>query len=341
MKTAVIFSFSARGRETALYLATVLDEKYECQLFAPEKYEEGRVKALPDRIGIFTGKVFAHTDVLIYVGACGIAVRAIAPYIKSKVVDPAIICVDERATFCISLLSGHIGGGNQLTRELAEKIHAIPVITTATDINHRFSVDEWASRKGFWIEDMTVAKEVSSAILEKNVPICSDKAITGELPKGLLIDETGNIGISVSIYQKRPFDKTLAIVPSVLTLGIGCRRGTPLEKIEEAVRKVFQEQRLNWHAIEKVASIDLKAEEQGLQVFCEKYAIPAIFYTAEQLSKVQGKFTRSDFVQKVTGVDNVCERSAVASGGRLIVKKTACDGVTVAVAERDWVLDFG
>lgn len=341
MKQAVIISFSRRGGETAGEIAASLEGEYTCRLYAPEKYAGGNIKTLPDRVGTFTGTVFYDVDVLIYVGACGIAVRAIAPYIKSKTVDPAVICVDELATFCIALLSGHIGGGNRLTHYIANKIGATAVVTTATDVNRKFAVDEWAVGQGFVIGSMEAAKDVSAAILERDVFICADVPITGMLPAGLCPRDTGDVGISVSVYCKKPFENTLHILPRVLTVGIGCKRGTSKEVIESAVLSVFEENSLDFRAVAGVASIDLKSEEQGLLQFCDSCQIPIVFYTVPQLLAVPGTFTSSGFVESITGVDNVCERSAAASGGKIIVKKTVRDGVTVAVAERDWVVNLG
>lgn len=340
MSRAVLFAFSNRGMETSLRIMALLKAKYDCSLYVPQKYIRENAEALPMSIGRFTGEVFDDVQVLIYVGACGIAVRSIAPYLKSKTTDPAVICVDEKGEFCISLLSGHIGGGNRLTRELAEKLCAVPVITTATDLHHRFSVDDWAKRKGFCIADMKMAKEISAAILERDLPICADCKILGELPGGLFEGECGDLGISVSIYQKHPFSKTLSIIPRVLTLGIGCRKGTSKEKIEDAVQRVLEEHKLDFRAVSMAASIDLKAKEEGLLAFCQEHGLAVRFYSAEELSQVKGKFSSSDFVRSITGVDNVCERSALASGGNLLIRKTVCDGVTIAVVQRDWSVDF-
>ena len=141
--------------------------------------------------------------------------------------------------------------------------------------------------------------------------------------------------------MKKPFQETLSLIPRALTLGLGCRRGTSQEAIEQAVQLVFAAHALDLRAVRCAASIRLKADETGLLAFCAAHGYPAKFYAPETLAALAGEFTPSAFVQKTTGVDNVCERSAVADGGRLIVKKTACNGVTVAVAETPWEVQFG
>ena len=344
MKRAYVFAFSQTGIQTAERIVKAMESEYECLIYTPEKFvqkENTEILALPGSIGAFTGTVFQKADALVYVGACGIAVRAIAPYIKSKTTDPAVLCVDERATFCIALLSGHIGGGNRLTNELACAIGAIAVVTTATDINKKFSVDTWATENGYVISSLGAAKDISAAILEREIPIWADKQMKGKLPAGLCYGDAGELGIAVSIYDKEPFGRTLRLIPKVLTLGIGCRRGISAEAIETAVSCVFAEKKLDLRAVERVTSIDLKVDEAGLLEFCEKKNLPVTFYTAEQLSSVPGEFSPSGFVKSVTGVDNVCERSAAAEGGRILVKKTALNGVTVAVSQKEWEVNFG
>ena len=136
----------------------------------------------------------------------------------------------------------------------------------------------------------------------------------------------------LSYSNEEPFGTTLRLIPKCLHVGVGCRRGTGEEAIAGAIERVFAENGLDTRAIKSVASIDLKQDEPGLIGFCEKAGIPLRFYSAEQLNAVAGEFTPSRFVRETTGVDNVCERAAMIGAERLIVKKTAAGGVTVAVA---------
>ncbi len=339
---AAIFFFSRKGGETALGVERRLTgEGYSCTLYAPEKYAVNGTSAISGSLRAFTGAVIkGGSEALVFIGACGIAVRSIAPYIKSKTVDPAVICVDECGKFAISLLSGHIGGGNRLANLIAEGIGAIPVVTTATDVNGRFSVDAWAAENGFVIGCMEAAKRVSAAILEEDVPICADVPITGTLPEGLRRGD-GEIGICVSVRKRRPFKDTLLIIPKVLTVGLGCRRGASCEKIEEAVTEAFELGGLDFRAVRAVASVTLKSDEEGLLEFCGKHNLPVSFHTPEELESIVGSFSFSEFVKKTVGTDNVCERSAVFGGNELIVPKIVHDGVTVAVAQGFWEVRFG
>ena len=241
----------------------------------------------------------------------------------------------------IPLLSGHIGGANALAVELAEKLGATAVVTTATDIRGKFAVDAWAARHGCAISDMGLAKAVSAAILEEDIPLCSQFPLPSPLPEGTFAGESGPLGIFIGWRTKSPFARTLRLIPRVLRVGVGCRRGTAAETVENAVRAVFAENGLDAAAICGVCSIDLKRDEAGLLAACEKNNWPVHFYTAQQLRGVAGDFTPSDFVRSVTGVDNVCERAALLDAEKLIVQKTARDGVTVAVAAEHWEVRFG
>ena len=334
---AAIFAFSRRGCQTARKIMMACPEM-TWQSFTMERFEEADFAPITPKC---YGECFATSELLVFVGSCGIAVRKIAPFVHDKRTDPAVVCVDELGTFVIPLLSGHIGGANALARHIAENLHATPVITTATDINRKFSVDTWATENGCVLSSMKLAKAVSAAILEGDIPLKSDFSIVGNLPNGVISDETGNLGIYLTATNAEPFENTLRLIPKVLHLGIGCRRGIEKEAIERAVEQVFRENGLDFRAVSCAASIDLKQDEEGLLSFCEEQSLPIRFYSAAELEAVPGEFTPSPFVQKVTGVDNVCERAALIGAEDLIVRKTACHGVTVAVAKRKWEVHFG
>lgn len=332
---AAVFAYSRRGCETARRVLALCGE---ARAFTPEKYRLPGFEVLKKPV---YGSCFSWAEAMIFVGSCGIAVREIAPFVKDKRTDPAVICIDEMGTFVIPLLSGHIGGANALARRLAAGLSATAVITTATDIHGKFSVDAWAAERGYRIGSMQAAKAVSAEILERDIPLCSDFPIAERLPAGVFSGNAGPIGICVTYRRQTPFENTLCIFPPVLHLGIGCRKNTSREAIRDAVNAVFQANRLDLRAVKRAASIDLKANEPGLLEYCREAGIPIVFYTAEQLQSVEGTFTPSAFVQKTTGVDNVCERAAMIGAENLIVRKTAMGGVTVAVAAENLEVRFG
>ena len=340
MKLA-IFAYSRRGCGTALRVREGLCRPGDqCRCFAPAKYAGEGFEAVQSPCAQFTGPLFAWADALVFVGAAGIAVRSVAPYVRDKRTDPAVLSVDELGKFVIPLLSGHIGGANALAEELARALNAVPVVTTATDVNGKFSVDAWAARQGLYISDMGAAKAVSAAILEGPVPLCCDFPIEGELPQGTAAGDSGQVGICISREKKEPFARPLLLAPPVLHLGLGCRRGTPVEAVQAAVDGVLEARNIHPRAVKCAASIDLKRDEAGVLEFCARRGWPVSFYSAGELAALEGAFTPSERVLRVTGVDNVCERAAMMGARRLVVPKTACGGVTVALAEEDWTAKF-
>lgn len=284
------------------------------------------------RLAEWTGTQFAQADALIFVGAVGIAVRAIAPHCKSKATDPAVVVLDECGRFAVPLLSGHLGGANALARALAEACGAIPVITTATDANGVFAVDEWAKAQGCAVLEPERIKLVSGALLAGHtVRLASDWPVQGTPPAG--VDPARTPAEADFALTLSPAGDALHLVPRIGVLGIGCRRGTCAEQLEAAFTDFCARHSLAPACITAAASIDLKADEAGLLAFCRAHGWPITFYSAEQLRALSGPFTPSPFVQSVTGVDNVCERAAVlASGGCIRIPKQAGGGVTFALA---------
>lgn len=338
MKVAV-FAYSRQGCKTARRVMEYFHDA-EVKAYTMARFEETGFAPIERPSKPFYGPIFEWADAMIFVGSTGIAVREIAPFVKDKRTDPAVISMDELGTFVIPLLSGHIGGANELALKLAEVLESTPVITTATDINKKFSVDAWAARHGLAITNMYEAKSVSAAILEHPVPLTSRFPIKTSLPSGVVEGDSGEIGICISHLRDKPFAHTLLLVPPVLHMGIGCRRGTPVENFREAVDQVLKEHNIHPKAIKQVTSIDIKSNEEGLLAFCEERGLPSVFYTAEQLQAVPGNFTPSQCVLKYTGVDNVCERSSMIGAEKLLVKKTIHNGVTVAIAMTKWEVHF-
>jgi len=339
MKLAV-FAYSRRGCSLARRVLDALPDA-EGRAFTLARFEEEGFGCIGQPSAPFYGELFRTMDALVFVGAAGIAVRSIAPHVRSKKTDPAVICMDELGTWVIPLLSGHIGGANALAGNLAAQLGAESVVTTATDVNRRFSVDTWATEHGFLLSSMSAAKAVSAAVLEGDVPLMTELPVKGELPPGLVYGNEGALGIYVGWEKKEPFGTTLRLTPRVVHLGIGCRRGTEKETVRKAVETALAERGIDPAAVCCAASIDLKKDERGLLDFCADLGLPVSFYTAEELKAVPGEFTPSPFVEKVTGVDNVCERSALIGAERLILKKTAADGVTVAAAAEKTEVRFG
>ena len=274
-----------------------------------------RGQALAEALGIaadrgipvaeWTRTWFGQAEALLYIGACGIAVRAIAPYVQDKTRDPAVLVMDEAGQSVIPILSGHIGGANALAIELARKTGGQAVLTTASDVRGVPAIDTWACEQGMAIENPEGIRPFASAVL------------AGQ-------------GVGVAITERRiepPFPVTLFLRPRTLILGAGCKKGADPERFEETARAFLSGQGpkgQEGHA--------LKAEEPAMIYFCEKYRLPLLSFDAAALSAVPGRFSHSEFTLRVTGTDNVCERAAVAAGGTLLAGKTVYPGMTFALA---------
>lgn len=290
----------------------------------------------------WTAAQFADADALVFVGAVGIAVRAIAPHCRSKAADPAVVVLDECGRFAVPLLSGHLGGANALARRLAKVCGAVPVITTATDANGVFAVDEWAKRQHCTVAEPGRIKAVSGALLAgRTVYFASHWPIQGTPPAG--VEPAADAAAADFALTLTPAENEIAlhIIPRVAVLGIGCKRGTPAARLAAAFAGFCAQTQLAPQSVIAAASIELKKDEPGLAVFCRQQGWPLTFYSAEALRAAPGQFAHSDFVQSVTGVDNVCERAAVlAAGGPVWAHKWAQDGVTFAVALRPFAPDW-
>lgn len=291
-------------------------------------------------------------DAIIFVGATGIAVRAIAPFICGKAVDPAVLVIDEAGRYVISLLSGHLGGANALARTAASLIEAEPIITTATDAESAFAVDTFAKENGFLLTDLRKAKEVSAKVLRgEKLRIYSDIPMErlvqrparheAELVPAQDIDRA-DIVISYRTHILKPAENSsqaigLRLIAKRVHVGLGARKGVTQAEVAAAVATCLEDAGIDPRAVVALASIDLKKQEAGILAYSYESGVPFVTYTAEELRTVEGAFAGSSFVQSVTGVANVCERAAAYAAGRsghaeVLVHKTIHGNVTTAVA---------
>ena len=258
-----------------------------------------------DKLTDLVKEIFGNFDGLIFICAAGIVVRIIAPHIVSKLSDPAVLVVDERGQNVISLLSGHIGQANQLTLEVARAIDANPVITTATDVEGKFSIDGVASRLGLLPEPKEAIKAINAAIL-----------------RGEEIFVTAG-------------DVRLNLIPQNLIAGVGCRRGTSSLKIFEAIQRACTMIHQPIERVNLLASADAKRNEPGLLSLAEVMDVEIKFFSPAELQKKidEYKLEESKFVTRMVGVGNVCEAAALCcvEEARFALPKTTFKGVTVAL----------
>lgn len=267
MKIAVL-AFSAQGAALAQRFAALSEQGHTVKFYIARRH--AGETAFEPFFSVFelTGRLFDMVEAIVFIGACAIAVRAVAPLVKSKLTDPAVVACDETGRFSVSLLAGHAGGANSLAEQIAALTGATPVITTASDSHNILGGTEQ---------------------------------------------------------------------PRNLVLGIGCRRGLSAENIERSATILLWDKKIPLLRICEIASIDLKQNEEGLLGFAKAHKLPLRFFTAAELAKAPGVFSSSERVLRAVGADNVCERAAALCGGkgRLIMRKTAKDGVTIAVFAKE------
>ena len=349
MKAALI-GFTENSEKLMQVLRAGLEEQGICceawlkrKGIRPEDAAEKGLFLLTESLAAWTERQFREKDALVFFGAAGICVRAVAPYVCSKTSDPAVIVIDEQGRHAVSLLSGHIGGANALTLLAAKILGAEPVITTATDLNGRFAVDAFAARRGMHLDSMALAKEIAARLVRgERAGMYSAFPVAGRIPEELDTEGIKDLGFAVDVRRSRPFARTLHLVPRAVALGIGCRRGTGAAQLKDFVMEELGRQEIFPESVCGIASIDLKKEEEGIRMLAADLHVPFTVYTAEELEGAVSEdgFSESGFVRQVTGVGNVCERSALLLAGarRLLIRKTARDGMTLAAALTDYTL---
>ncbi len=296
-----------------------------------------------------TEEIFSRYDGLLYIMACGIAVRAAAPHIVSKASDPAVLVMDECGQHCISLLSGHLGGANDWARETAAAVGADPVITTATDVHGRRAPDDLARILHMRVEPLPVLKTVNSAVAEgKPFAWLVDPEADGA---GDILRRMHALGIQAEYYGKENAAEAAAVIserdlpmsvphvylrPKNLYVGMGCKKGVSEELVRSAFQQAMEKGGFYPYQVKALASVDVKAGEKGLLDFAEHMGLPIHFYPAEELRKwaEENHVEISEFVEKTIGVGNVCESAALreARQGKTLLPKTKFAQVTAAVA---------
>ena len=378
----VVFSFTEAGTKLNKRICQLFTEHgYDVAGYTVSRYASEEIAPLPEERQEFIKERWGKC-IFIFIGAAGIAVRQIAPFVKDKFTDSPVLVLDEKGTYVIPILSGHLGGAAKLASFLSEWMGegTTAVQTTATDVQGRFAVDVYAKEQHLVFSDRRTAKRISAAVLEgqkigfwiedgirvkepvaDEVEICASEQELNRYHFGIAVRQKGiklaqkmqkvnkqkseENGESVTDFGKLKLNRMesgvnqteiLELAPQNVIAGIGCRRGTTLEELEQGLSEVLSENHLDPRQICLIASIDLKKDEQGLIRLAEKYQVPFVTYTKEELETISEVSSRSEFVRKTTGIDNVCERAAryAAKGGTLIQPKCQKSKMTVAFVKK-------
>jgi len=296
----------------------------------------------------FTKDIFERYDNLIFVMAVGITVRVIAPYIKDKTKDPAVVSIDEKGNYVVSILSGHIGGANRLTQKVAEGIEAIPIITTASEVLDTKSIDMIALDEGFKIENMEDAKIITSLVVNgKKVGVYSSVSITKNLPEDYIIYKSlesieeaikeGEIQgvLIIDSFRNKVFENipNAVLIPQNTVVGLGCRRGKSKEEIIAFIKENLRKLDIYEESLSKITSAWVKKDEEGIIQAAKILNANVEFYDKEQIEYVQDKFESSEFVMKTIGVRNVAEPCGylASNHGKNIMKKKKNNGITLSI----------
>lgn len=284
-------------------------------------------------------KSFQDYDAIIFISSTGIAVRAIVPFIQSKDKDPAVIVIDSTGKYVISLLSGHLGGANELTEKIAKTIGAEPIITTATDNLNIKAPDIIAKENNLVIEDLKKAKDIAALLVNGQKVAFVDEDRLVNFPKGYTYDIESAKGI-VFVTNKLHVDETLLnnkcilkLIRKNIVLGIGCRKNYDDITMKENVIKVLKEENIDLKSINSIVSVEIKKDENAIKELSKFLGCPFITYSIEEIKKVEHKFKGSDFVRKTIGVGSVCEPSIELKGGKIIKEKQKLTGMTLAIGK--------
>jgi cobalt-precorrin 5A hydrolase len=355
-KGIAIIALTKKGVETACRISAAL-EKLEIKnsLFSPEQCVQGWAMPLEMRLGEFVKDLFGKVDAIIGVMAAGIVVRTVAPCLKSKLSDPAVVGVDVSGRFAISLLSGHYGGANELTRIIAREIGAIPVVTTASDVMGKISVDEVARLMHCKIKNPDSLVAVNSALVNGKrvvLVLVADVNFPIDMILGYEIKRADNAKEAVALIKnfdagaiitegkvptKLPKPVTI-LTPKKIIVGVGARKNASENQIITAVNAALARVDVPLERVDGLATVDIKKDSISMIGAAKKLGLNWDFLSVDALKSLKHKGLSPDskLVKEKIGVGGVCERAALIAAGKnaeLILKKMKMNGVTVAVAE--------
>jgi cobalt-precorrin 5A hydrolase len=356
-KGIAVAAITKRGVDTALKVKKALQNAgLTCKVYAPKKYSQNGVIILESKFADFIRENYSQIDAFIGVMATGIIIRAVAPYLESKLTDPAVIGLDATGKFVISLLSGHYGGANELTRIIADGIGGTAVITTASDATGKMSVDELARLLHLSIQNPESLVGVNSAIvngdrlvvvLVGNIDLPLEQMSCFEIKKAengvqaleIINNYDAGIIITGEPVTIASFVKPFTILKAKrVVVGLGARKESSIDSIIQAVCTALKTTHTSISNVTCFATVDIKKDSPQMLKAVEQLGKPLDFLSVNALRTVNNNDLSPDskMVQEKIGVGGVCERAALLSAGKnskLILKKTKLNGVTVAIAE--------
>jgi cobalt-precorrin 5A hydrolase len=354
MKIACL-SFTEKGKTLGDKLKTL---DIESESYVIHHYYN---KEIHGGIKNFLSSSWNEYDGFIFISSTGIAVRMINPFIKDKIIDPAVVVIDDCGRFSISLLSGHLGGANELSKWIGERINATPVITTASDNRDIESLDLFAKRNNYYMEDMESIKNITAMMVnEKTIGFYSEDSKIIDYPnlvvlslKDVILKSSprtqddkegifhqltpgvaGIIIISSENLELQDIDIPIAYMrPQNINIGVGCRKGIEGTRIIEAIDTALREVNLSSRSIKAIGTVEVKKHEKGIIEASQHFNCPMKIFTIDEIKEVEDKFDKSQFVKDTIGIYSVSEPAAYLLGGKLITKKAKYNGITISIAK--------
>ncbi|WP_078412750.1 cobalt-precorrin 5A hydrolase [Priestia abyssalis] len=353
--TYAIVAITKHGVELARNLSTSFEnaDLYYMKKFEKGDEEEQNIQMFEGSVRLLLPSLFQSYKGIIMIISLGAVVRMIAPLLKDKKTDPGVVVIDDKGEHVISVLSGHLGGANELTREVAATLGARPIITTASDVQKTIPVDLFGKRFGWvWDSAEKLTPVSASVVNEEHVAVIQesgekewwdyDRPLPDNIKTYTSIEEALQVkpDAALVITHRQLTEEEQPILangvlyrPKVIVLGMGCNRGTSSDEIESVIKETLDELRFSIKSVKAISTIDLKKDEEGLIETAKKYGWEFSYYSPEQLNSIEIE-QPSDTVYKFTGAYGVSEPAAkLYSGARtleLVKKKSG--NVTISVA---------
>lgn len=317
----------------------IISKKIECDLFILKKFSDDFLEnenvIQMESFSETLNENFSQYDAHIFIMATGIVVRKIAKFLARKDIDPAMVVVDENLNFVISLVSGHLGGANELSEKLAKDFNLTPIITTSSDITGKIAIDTLSQKLNCQLESLEKAKKITSLIVDgRQVEILIPSNI--QIISGESEEREKKSPEGVVIVSNRDNVEIMQIYPKNLIIGLGCRRGTSKENIVLAINEAMKKNNLSLKSIKLFATVDVKADELGLLEIAQEFQKPLKIVSREEIKLIEDRFEGSEFVKSSIGVRAVSEPCAFLASdktGIFIEQKYVRDGVTVSIYE--------
>lgn len=325
-----VYCVSKNGIKRAKEIKAILTE---ADLYTIQKFAEDDFQVMENGLKTLVSESFSKYDVHIFIMALGIVVRCIAPFIKSKDVDPAVIALDDLGQNVISLLSGHLGGANEQSKLISDIVKGNSVITTASDVNKKIAVDTLAMKLNAELDSLETAKSVTSLIV-------NDEPVSIIVPKNVYIDKNKENTAGAIVVTNRDKFAISKIVPKNIVVGVGCRRDSTKKDILNAIKSAMESSNLNMKSIKSFASAWVKSDETGLLEACKELNKEIDFYDRDDIREIIDKLEikESEFVKKQIGVGAVsepCAYLASSQKGSFLAKKLKYSGITISLFEEN------